>query len=1025
MLIYQNTDIEKLANKFIKDILSKENFSISSAKGGFLTGGNVIICESKGLQEYLQKKCVDICGIWTALPFKPLAGLLMQCAYNLSAKENKKDEKENIYNANNLIWAVYSLLEGKEKTFTFANEIASLFSAYQIYRPKLIEQWKKNEAYIIKDADDNFIKNEKWQRELWHKLKSEFKNEQNISELYKVIENKLKELGGENRFLPKRIFIFAPISIAPIHILTLKLLANAGCKVNLYLFQISNEYIGYHLPDKKIAKLRKESWAKNKIVNEEELYWDLGNRLIANLGRCSQVLYEQILENHELGNEIENIDIVPKTLLAKIQNDIINDSHEDNSHKIKDATLVLNNCFSPLREIEVLCDYIIGLFEAKKDLTPADIAIVSPNIENYASAIESIFGRYGIPFRIADRDIKKSSKTAQLLNLLFSQIGNRYEAPDILALFEYSMYVQGRELTLNDRDILEKWIRENAIRHGLESSNPFPNYSFESGFEQLAAGFFMISENGFSENGDYCYPDIEGSSARILGDFIYFVRTLKQIEVESKKEQSIKDWDYFFTKNLQVFFGTDETNFNEDKDNPYQKIINAWDALKEEILTGFKNNVDTLLDFSVIRSALPRKLEANAKSSYSMSGVVSFSNYETVRAIPHKIICCIGMNGKEFPRQVRNKEISLMAKYERGDKDAVNEDRQMFLESILSAKESLYISWVGQDEKNADELEPSSVVVMLLKNLEKQYGINVKDLIVKHPLQPFSEKYFNGKLITYDARWNEQRRDKKNIWEWEGNLQEQEEKRDIDALYRILSDAPKYFLRTVCNIELPAQADLLESIEPFTIEKRLGEWSLKDLILSKEDYKQEIEIQQIRGNLPSGKFADKAIESIEKTTEELKERAKGEISGTYWIYPGKDKGKYRLKHWLKHLELNRENENQDTKMFLEDKEITLAGIPKAKAEEILDKLWSLKQELEKRMLPIFPNAAYTYITAKKEKIKAAEKSLFDNRFYSQYTKMLLDHAESLKKLGIKDEFIECSERLFENYKVKNEKTCCE
>jgi exonuclease V gamma subunit len=295
--VYQSTNIDKLASRFIKDVLAKENFSSSSSKGGFLTGGNVIVCESKGLQEYLQKKCVDECGIWTALPFKPLAGLLMQCAYNLSEKEHKKDEMESVYNANNLIWAIYRLLDGKEKTFSFASEIASLFSAYQIYRPKLIEKWEKNEAYTVKNADENFIKNEQWQRELWQKLKSEFKNEQNVYELYRVIENKLKNEGSEVKFLPKHIFIFAPMSIAPVHLSTMELLANAGCKVNLYLFQISNEYIGDHLPDKKIAKLRKESWTKGKIVNEEELYWDLGNRLIANLGRCSQVLHEQLLEN--------------------------------------------------------------------------------------------------------------------------------------------------------------------------------------------------------------------------------------------------------------------------------------------------------------------------------------------------------------------------------------------------------------------------------------------------------------------------------------------------------------------------------------------------------------------------------------------------------------------------------------------------------------------------------------------------------------------------------------------------------
>jgi len=695
------------------------------------------------------------------------------------------------------------------------------------------------------------------------------------------------------------------------------------------------------------------------------------------------------------------------TLLAKIQNDIINDSAETESYAA-DSSLILNNCFSPLREIEVLCDYILDLFVKNRELTPADIAVISPNIETYASAIESVFGRHNIPFKIADRDVKKNSKTAQLLNLLLSQIGSRYEAPDIIALFDYSMYVQGKELDSRDRELLEKWVGENAIRHGLESSTPPPNYSFESGFEQLSAGFFMISENGFSESGSYCYPDIEGSSARILGDFIYFVQTLQKFETECKTEKSVEDWDYFFKENLQVFFGSDETDFNEDKDNPYQKASNAWDSLKKEILIGFGNNANTLLDFSALKNALPRKLEANAKSSYSLSGSISFSNFETIRAIPHKIICCIGMNGKEFPRQTKNREISLMAKYELGDKDTANEDRQMFLETILSAKESLYISWVGQSEKTAEELEPSSVVVMLLKNLEGK--------IIKHPLQPFSKKYFGGALTTYDTRWNGHLKSGKSIWEWQIALQEQEEKKDIDILYRILSDVPKYFLREVCNIELPERANMLKGIEPFTIEKGLGKWSLSDLILNnEEDYRQKIEIQKLRGDLPYGKFIDKSIENTEKTVAELKERAKGEEPGTFWIFPSSDKGKYRLKHWLKHLDLNL-TKKQDTKIFLKDNTITLSGMPKERAAEVLENLWKLKGELGKRILPIFPNAAYLYL---KEGIKKAEETLFKEVDYSEYAKMLFGDAKSLKELGVElrleQEFASCSERLFEGY----------
>jgi len=1018
MHTYFHTNIETLANKFLEDILSKSNFGASNAKGGFLTGGSLIICESKGLQEYLKKTCADKYEIWTALPFKPLAGLLMQCAYNLS--KYKKDEKENIYNQHNLVWAIYALLEGEKKTFLFARELASLFFAYQIYRPELIEKWEKNKP------DKSITKNEEWQKKLWLELKKKYENEQNICELYKSIENELK---NEKKFLPKQIFIFAPLSIAPIHLSTLIHLSQAGSKVNLYLLQVSEEYIGASVSDKQIAKMRKEAWTNNKIANEKELYWDLGNRLIANFGRSAQVLYEQISQCEKISCEILNSENnnSSETLLSKIQNNIIQDSNEPCSSSIANSQLTFNNCFSPLREIEVLCDYLLDLF-AEKKILPSDIAVVSPNIETYASSIESVFGRYNIPFKIADRDVKKYDKTAQLLNLLFSQIGDRYEAPEILALFEYSMFVQGKELDSNDRERLEKWVKENAIRHSLNSSDPVPNYSFAGGFEQLKAGFFMISENGFSELGDYCYPDIEGNAAHIFGEFAHFVKTLEKFDTESKNEKSIEEWNVFLKENLQVFFGDDGTDFNEAQDDPYQKVMEVWDSLKEEMYIGFGNKQKTQISFSTLKNALLRKMESSAKSSYSMTGKISFSNFETIRAVPYKVICCIGMNSKEFPRQIQSKEISLMTEYKQGDKDPANEERLMFLEIICNAREKLYISWIGQNEKTAEDLEPSSVVIMFLKNLEEQYGIKPKDLIVKHPLQPFSRKYFNGTLNTYDNRWQSNENPEPiNIWKWEIPLKETEEKRDIDVLFKILSDAPKYFLKTVCNIKLPETIELLENAEPFIVERGLDKWKLSDLILKNENrdkYMEEIKISKLRGSLPSGKFASKIIDSAAIEMEELKEKAKNEKEGTYWIYPSKDKGKYRLKHWLYHLNINK-FENQNTKIFLKDTVIELRGMPKKEANEILNKLWKLKQELEKKMLPIFPDAAWEYFNSKKnenEKIKAAEEKIFGNGFnskglaeYSQYAKKVLGRAKSLKELCGEQEFIDCSELLFGGY----------
>jgi exonuclease V gamma subunit len=325
---------------------------------------------------------------------------------------------------------------------------------------------------------------------------------------------------------------------------------------------------------------------------------------------------------------------------------------------------------------------------------------------------------------------------------------------------------------------------------------------------------------------------------------------------------------------------------------------------------------------------------------------------------------------------------------------------------------------------------------MLLKNLEEQYLIKGKDLITKHPLQPFSKKYFDGSLETYDNRWNHKNSinhdSDKSVWKWKIDAAVIEEKRDIDTLYRILSDAPKYFLKIVCDIELPEDIERLCNIEPFIVENGLEKWKLANTILNREDYYKEIKISKFRGELPGGKYADGLIKNIENEAEELKEKARNEKKGTFWIYPSNDKGKYRLKHWLYHLDLNCKSENlQNTKMFLKDIEpIELKGMSKEEAKNKIEKLWALADGIKEKMQPIFPDAAWEYInnTGSGKKVFPQEKRLLNawGKFkpYSQYEKMITADAESFKDLNMEKEFIKCSEDLFEdynNYKIEGNK----
>ena len=153
------------------------------------------------------------------------------------------------------------------------------------------------------------------------------------------------------------------------------------------------------------------------------------------------------------------------------------------------------------------------------------------------------------------------------------------------------------------------------------------------------------------------------------------------------------------------------------------------------------------------------------------------------------------MNDDAFPRAQRPFGFDLIAQQPRpGDRSAREDDRYLFLEALLSARERLIITYVGQSIRDNTEMPPSVVVSELLDALDESFRVGeltpwppllaregekedpallpfssqekgpgdelVRDaaqqpirehIVVRHPLQPFSPRYFgrDSRLFSY------------------------------------------------------------------------------------------------------------------------------------------------------------------------------------------------------------------------------------------------------------------------------------
>ncbi|HCL77497.1 MAG TPA: exodeoxyribonuclease V subunit gamma, partial [Pseudomonas sp.] len=98
--------------------------------------------------------------------------------------------------------------------------------------------------------------------------------------------------------------------------------------------------------------------------------------------------------------------------------------------------------------------------------------------------------------------------------------------------------------------------------------------------------------------------------------------------------------------------------------------------------------------------------------------------------------------------------------YRPGDRSRREDDRYLLLEALLSARDQLYVSWVGRSIRDNSERPASVLLGQLRDHLAAGWRLDndgdlLKALTTEHPLQPFSRRYFEGAgaLFSYAHEW--------------------------------------------------------------------------------------------------------------------------------------------------------------------------------------------------------------------------------------------------------------------------------
>jgi exodeoxyribonuclease V gamma subunit len=625
------------------------------------------------------------------------------------------------------------------KRFQFSRKLADLFDHYSVYRADMLLRWEEG-----KDEPDP---THRWQARLWRQLVAEA-GSTHRARTWKDSLHLLNRLSPGTADLPERVSLFGISYLPPSYLECFQRLARL-VRVNLFLLNPCREYWGDILSDRELQRMERRDPAMAE--KQEEFHVSRGNRLLSSLGALGRDFFDQMAASGAVQEERFD-EPEDGSVLGRLQADILNlrdpapSPHPESVPD--DPSIRIQVCHSPMREMEVLHDQILAMFEEDPELLPSDIVVMTPDIDAYAAYISSVFGSQsdesrGIPFSIADRGSGGQSRVEAAFSSLLDLKDSRLGAASVLGLLEHELIRRKFCISEADVAVIAHWVRQTGIRWGRDETSrrslglpASGQNTWKAGIERMMLGYALSPESGGLFQGILAFDAMEGSETRILGDFLHFCDAVFTLARRLVEPQRLRQWQAVLTQLLG--------DYCEPPDAESEYEMRRVGGILAE-LGGFEESVgfELAVPLEVVRHFLKGRLAAERLGRGFLSGGVTFCAMLPMRTIPFKVVALVGMNYDAFPRDLPAPAFDLMAQNPRpGDRSRRNDDKYLFLEALLSARRRLCISFVGRSIQDNSPLPPSVLVSELADTLEKGYAFARDRIFTEHRLQVFSAEYF-------------------------------------------------------------------------------------------------------------------------------------------------------------------------------------------------------------------------------------------------------------------------------------------
>jgi exodeoxyribonuclease V gamma subunit len=478
--------------------------------------------------------------------------------------------------------------------------------------------------------------------------------------------------------------------------------------------------------------------------------------------------------------------------------------------------------------VEILHDQLLELLAHPpqgRAIDPRDVVVMVPDIAVFAPAVRSVFGQYDrddprcIPFDIADLQERGNNPLLVAVEWLLRLPMQRCALSEVRDLLDVPALAKRYDLEAEDMPRLAQWLAGAGVRWGLNqpqrddlglgASGEQNTWLF--GLRRMLLGYASgdggslldasahsttygaapaaASETGLGATTSadldattssasnattsaafkdiQPYGEVGGLDAAIAGSLASVVESLTRWWTIASTPASPAEWAERARALIEDFVAPTD-------DRERMTVAALLDALR-----GWMDACDTAgfvepVSLAVAREAWLSGIDEPGLNKRFRAGGVTFCTLLPMRSIPFEVVCLLGMNEGDYPRSSRRSDFDLTALpglHRPGDRSRRDDDRQLMLEALLSARRVLYVSWTGRSARENFEQPPSVLVSQLRDYLSAGWGGDVlAQRTTEHPLQPFSRRYFEedaarseaqqdgrlatgGRLFTYAKEW--------------------------------------------------------------------------------------------------------------------------------------------------------------------------------------------------------------------------------------------------------------------------------